>query len=72
MTAIAEATAPYALDAEQGVTDLWWPYCPAVGRYIVKAAASRLADGWCRWSCAIRVGRARRSTPISTPTSRST
>ena len=41
MTAIAEATAPYALDAEQGVTDLWWPYGPAVGRYIVKAAAEQ-------------------------------
>ena len=41
MTAIAEATAPYALHAEQGVTDLWWPYGPAVGRYIVKAAAEQ-------------------------------
>jgi quercetin dioxygenase-like cupin family protein len=35
---VATSTKPYALDKEQGITDLWWPFGPAVGRYTIKAA----------------------------------
>ena len=40
MTAAA-STSPYALDSEQGITDLWWPFGPAVGRYTIKAGAEQ-------------------------------
>jgi quercetin dioxygenase-like cupin family protein len=35
---VATSSKPYALDKEQGITDLWWPFGPAVGRYTIKAA----------------------------------
>jgi quercetin dioxygenase-like cupin family protein len=38
------STNAYALDRDDGIADLWWPYGPVVGRYIVKAAAEQ-TDG---------------------------
>src|SRR4051794_16082602 len=40
----ATSTKAYALGSEEGIADLWWPYGPVVGRYIVKAAAEQ-TDG---------------------------
>lgn len=40
----ATSTRPYILDSEQGITDLWWPYGPVVGRYTIKAGAEQ-TDG---------------------------
>jgi mannose-6-phosphate isomerase-like protein (cupin superfamily) len=36
--------APYLLDKETGVTDIWWPFGPAVGRYSIKTTAEQ-TDG---------------------------
>ena len=33
-------TAPYLAPSEAGVTDVWWPYGPCVGRYTFKATES--------------------------------
>jgi quercetin dioxygenase-like cupin family protein len=32
------ASKPYVLAQDAGVTDLWWPYGPGVGRYTIKAS----------------------------------
>jgi quercetin dioxygenase-like cupin family protein len=41
---VATSTKAYALDKEQGITDLWWPFGPSVGRYTIKAAEAQ-TDG---------------------------
>jgi mannose-6-phosphate isomerase-like protein (cupin superfamily) len=43
MSTIEKTTASkaYALGREQGVTDLWWPYGPAVGRYSIKVSGEQ-------------------------------
>ncbi len=38
---VAETTGPYALRHDEAVTDLWWPFGPAVGRYAVKAGGTQ-------------------------------
>jgi mannose-6-phosphate isomerase-like protein (cupin superfamily) len=35
------STGGYALSKEQGVTDVWWPYGPAVGRYGIKVSGEQ-------------------------------
>jgi len=40
----ATSTKPYALDRNEGITDLWWPFGPVVGRYTIKAAGEQ-TDG---------------------------
>ena len=38
---VVTTTKPYGLGKEQGITDLWWPFGPSVGRYTIKAAAEQ-------------------------------
>jgi mannose-6-phosphate isomerase-like protein (cupin superfamily) len=35
------ASEPYALPKETGVTDVWWPFGPVVGRYSIKTSAEQ-------------------------------
>jgi mannose-6-phosphate isomerase-like protein (cupin superfamily) len=37
----ATSTRPYALNRDEGIADLWWPFGPVVGRYTIKAAAEQ-------------------------------
>ena len=39
--ATATSTTPYALNSDEAITDLWWPFGPVVGRYSIKAGASQ-------------------------------
>ena len=64
MTAIAEATAPYALDADRELPTSGGRTARLSAATSSRPRPSRLADGWCRWSCAIRVGRARLHTHL--------
>jgi mannose-6-phosphate isomerase-like protein (cupin superfamily) len=43
MSTIAKETAgqPYALPADEGVSDYWWPYGPVVGRYSIKISGEQ-------------------------------
>ena len=38
------ANAPYAFPKDVGVTDVWWPFGPVVGRYSIKTTAEQ-TDG---------------------------
>lgn len=40
MTAATTTQAPALLCKDEGVTDLWWPYGPATGRYTFKTTAA--------------------------------
>jgi mannose-6-phosphate isomerase-like protein (cupin superfamily) len=41
MSSATHHTEPYALAREAGVTDLWWPHGPCVGRYTFKTTAAQ-------------------------------
>jgi mannose-6-phosphate isomerase-like protein (cupin superfamily) len=41
MTVTTPTRSAYALGKDAGVTDLWWPYGPVVGRYTIKSAAEQ-------------------------------